>query len=310
MASPPCILTKRRGQSEVCRRRPAPLAGDPAAIPAWEAFLQDCGVRVIARIHSDYHGAADDPCSDPLVVHYLERGQDVATRPVIQRVAQIILEEVGVMSHSSIVSFVQDGVLSIPALAQALDKKPVKRVLPNGREVSQIVWEGSDLVQIARLLHNRSGELPERVDIDGPAPAWLVAALVHELHPRAVRVNSPDGFVPIGCRRPEGPEGYGAGVVKFCIEEQEAGGWLLVTCYLTDPSMPLAPHDLTRIVPPEVPMGARVVLSGRMPNWLAASLAMAYHGRAKAVALFQPGTGATVAWTHSREVLLGTVLAL
>jgi CRISPR-associated Csx3 family protein len=198
-------------------------------------------------------------------------------------------------------------VLSIPDLAQALGKEPVKRTLPNGSVVEQIVWEGGDLPKIAQLLHNRSGDMPEHVKIDGPAPAWLVAALAHECHPRAVSLNSPDGFVPVGCRRPEGP-GAGANLI-FSVEEKD-NGWLLVICRLTDPAVPLSPSDLAHIVPPAVPMGAKVILSGRMPNWLAASLAMAYHGIAKAVALFQPGTGATVAWTHSKEVRLGEVIEL
>lgn len=239
-----------------------------------------------------------------MVVHYLERGQNVAARPVIQRVAEIILQEVDTVTTSS-VSFIRGEVLFIPALAQALGKEPVERTLPNGRVVSQIVWEGADLVAISRLLHNRSGELPECVDIDGPAPAWLVTALVHELHPRTVRLNSPDGFVPVGCRR---PKGAGSGEnLEFSVEERD-GGWLMVTCQQADPSVPLDPADLGNITPPEVPMGARVILSGRMPNWLAASLAMAYHGRARAVALFQPGVGATVAWTHSKSVLLGAII--
>lgn len=198
-------------------------------------------------------------------------------------------------------------VLLVSDLAQALGKEPVKRTLPNGRVVEQVAWERSDLVQIAQLLHNCSGDLPEHVKIDGPAPAWLVAALAHECHPKAVSLNSPDGFVPVGCRRSEGA-GHGANLT-FSVEEK-GNGWLLVTCQQADPSVPLDPADLANVAPPAVPMGARVVLSGRMPNWLAASLAMTYHGIAKAVALFQPGFGATVAQTHSKDVRLGEVIEL
>jgi len=236
------------------------------------------------------------------VVHHLERGEDVSGRPVIQRVAEMILnlKEADSMSKD----IISGNVLSISALAAALGKELVKRTLPNGREVEQIVWEGCDLAKVAQLIHNCSGDLPEHVKIDGPAPAWLVAALAHECHPRAVSLNSPDGFVPVGCRR---PEGIGAGTnLVFSVEEKS--DWLLVTCQQADPSVPLDPADLADVTPPEVPMGSKVILSGRMPNWLAVSLAMAYHGVAKAVALFQPGVGATVAWTHSKEVGLGTVV--
>ena len=75
-----------------------------------------------------------------------------------------------------------------------------------------------------------------------------------------------------------------------------------------DLASPPLPEKLGEVTALELPMGAKVILSGRMPNWLAASLAMAYHGRAKAVALFQPGIGATVAWTHSQKIKLGSVV--
>lgn len=292
------------------------LSGDLYAIEEWEAFCKDCGCEILARIHSDYHALGDDPMSDPMVVHYLERGEDVSSRPTIQRVAEIILSRQVALSRvqdvinnnnkeeNNMFNF-NNNILSITTLAQALNKEKVERTLPNGMVVEQIVWEGSDLVAISRLLHNASGEMPEVVKIDGPAPAWLVAALVHECHPRHVQVNSPDGFVAIGCRQPEG-NGSGENL-EFSLETRE-DGWVVVTCQQADPSIPLDPRKLGEVTPPEVPMGTKIVLSGRMPNWLAASLAMAYHGRAKAVALFQPGIGATVAWTHSQEVELGSVV--
>lgn len=199
---------------------------------------------------------------------------------------------------------IEDGVLSVPKLAEALGKRPEKRVLPNGCEVEQIIWKGEDLKEISRLLHNVSSDLPESVDIDGAAPAWLVAAVAHELHPRACRVNSPDGFVPVGCRRPDGADS--GENLRFAVAE--FGGWHVVHAEQADPSVPLDPAKLSEVAPPEVPMGAKVVLSGRMPNWLAASLAMAYHGRTKGVAVYQPGTGATVVQTHCPEVELGTVV--
>jgi len=284
------------------------LSGALDAIEEWEAFANSCGCEILARIHSNYHASEDDPMSDPMVVHHLERGENVSCRPTIQRVAEIILSRVQDTAKNDKEDNnmnMNNDILSITTLAQALGKEKVERTLPNGMVVQQIVWEGNDLVAISRLLHNASGEMPEVVKIDGPAPAWLVAALVHECHPRHVQLNSPDGFVAVGCRRPEG-NGSGENL-EFSLETRE-DGWVVVTCQQADPSIPLSPEKLKDVAPPEVPMGARVILSGRMPNWLAASLAMAYHGRAKAVALFQPGTGATVAWTHSQEVELGSVV--
>lgn len=286
------------------------LAGDLQAVPEWKTFLEDCGVSVLATIHSDYHGQMDTVDGPILSVHYLERGQDVSSRPVINKIAAMLLDMVKnrVRPEPEMAGSGEKGEknmkIKINELANQLGKEAVERTLPNGKTISQIVWEGSDLPEVSRLLHNISATLPEVVDIDGAAPAWLVAALVHECHPRSVRLNSPDGFVPVGVKAPEG-SGSGPNL-EFVVEDR--GDWTWITCQQVDPSVPLSPGDLNEVVPPEVPMGAKVVLSGRMPNWLASSLAMAYHGQAKAVALFQPGTGATVAWTHSREVSLGEVI--
>lgn len=197
--------------------------------------------------------------------------------------------------------------ITIEEIARLIGKEPETRTLPNGRVISGLHWKGEDLVSIARVLHNRSQQFGPVVDLDGPAPGWLVTAIVHELHPRAVRVNSPDGFVAIGCQKPSG-SGTGPNL-EFQVTEGP-DGWLVVEARAIDPSVPFSPCDLDAVVPPGVPFGSKVILSGRLPNWMLASLAMAYHGLAKAVACFQPGVGATVAITHSQDVRLGEVIPL
>lgn len=200
-----------------------------------------------------------------------------------------------------------NNVLTIEEVARMIQKEPETRTLPDGRVVSGLLWKGEDLVAIARVLHNRSAEFPEVVHLDGPAPAWLITALVHELHPRFVRVNSPDGFVAIGCQKPSG-EGSGPNL-RFEVRPGP-DGFVVVHAEALDPSEPFSPEDLDKVVPPAVKFGSRVIISGRLPHWMTASLAMAYHGIAKAIACYQPGVGATVAITHSREVRLGEVIPL
>lgn len=285
------------------------LSGDVSAIQPWQAFCQEIGLKTLAVLHSDYRGTVDVVDSDILVVHHLERGEDCSTRPAIQKVAQIVLDQVGEqetkMTTNSGFSFLSDqGVLSIAALAIELGKSEIERTLPNGKVVKQLTWDGEDLVAIAELLHHRSVELPPVVKIDGAAPAWLVSALVHECHPRQAALNSPDGFVDVTCRR---ARGNGEGLEFVVRPHATAEGWTVVEFKL-NPSVPLAPADLATIAPPALPMGAKVVISGRGPNWLLASLAMGYHGTTKAVACFQPGTGSTVCMTHSSEVGLGAVI--
>lgn len=269
------------------------LAGDLGKVAEWQQFLDSCGVEVVAVINSNYNGEKDDVVSNPMVVHHLERGDEsVSSRPAILAVAEKILKlSLETSMSNSELSF---SPLKISAVAEACG------ITKNER--GQYSWAGSDLPKLAELLHHRSAEMPEVVQIDGAAPGFLVVALTHECHPREVELNSPDGYVRVGCRK---PEGTGAGI-EFRISDGP-DGYTAVEGVL-NPSVPLKPEQLLQIAPPLLPMGSKVILSGRIPNWLMASLAMSYHGATKAVATFQPGVGATVCMTHTAAVQLGALI--
>ncbi len=73
------------------------LAGDPSKMPEWREFAKKVGLVVVAEIFSDYHGTEDTVegvAQDGILrgsVHHLERGEQVATRPMIQRLAEHLL---------------------------------------------------------------------------------------------------------------------------------------------------------------------------------------------------------------------------
>lgn len=317
----PCVLVDVGGRMTAENRRIMAecdfaiiLAGDPAAIGEWRNFCSECGLAVIAELHSDYRGRKDVvECESPVVrgsVHHLERGEDVTSRPAIEAVGRLInrlLDEQRREREKKMDNIVNAITVLIAELAVALGKQKVKKTLPNGKVIETIEWLGEDLRSLSRLLHSKSAEYAGKdVRIDGGAPGFLVAALVHELHPADVSVNSPDGFIPIRCQSPEG-DGRGDNL-RFRVEDR--GDFTLVTAEQQDPSRPLDPAKLGEIAPPDVPMGTIVVLNGRMPHWLLASLGMSYHGRTKAVAANQPGLGATVFMTHSASVELGSMITV
>ncbi len=72
------------------------LAGDVSRFPEWRAFCEKLGIKVLAEIHSDYHGQTDDvpQLGEDGVhrgsVHHLERGEPVADRPTIKALAEIL----------------------------------------------------------------------------------------------------------------------------------------------------------------------------------------------------------------------------
>ena len=71
------------------------LAGNMSCIPEWWACCQELKLQVIAKLYSDYTGKSDRIFSTtPLItgsIHYLERGQDVTNRPIIQTLAKLLV---------------------------------------------------------------------------------------------------------------------------------------------------------------------------------------------------------------------------
>lgn len=72
------------------------LAADPADFAAWLQFCQQLNLQVVAQIESCYQATADriDGIRDNVLygaVHYLERGEDLSERPMIQKLAEHLL---------------------------------------------------------------------------------------------------------------------------------------------------------------------------------------------------------------------------
>ncbi|MFA6512000.1 MAG: hypothetical protein WCV86_02680 [Patescibacteria group bacterium] len=73
------------------------LAGDMSKVAEWRTFAAKLGLTVVAEIHSDYHGTEDTVervSSDGILrgsVHHLERGEQIADRPMIRALAEHLL---------------------------------------------------------------------------------------------------------------------------------------------------------------------------------------------------------------------------
>jgi len=74
------------------------LSGDPSKMLEWREFANKIGLTVIAEIYSDYYGTEDKVegiGQDGVLrgsVHYLERGESVAERPMIKTLSKFLVE--------------------------------------------------------------------------------------------------------------------------------------------------------------------------------------------------------------------------
>jgi CRISPR-associated protein Csx3 len=72
------------------------LAANSADADKWLEFCQQLNLQVVAQLESDYHATADrlDGIQHNVLrgaVHHLERGEDLANRPIIQELARHLL---------------------------------------------------------------------------------------------------------------------------------------------------------------------------------------------------------------------------
>lgn len=200
----------------------------------------------------------------------------------------------------------REGVIEISRLARALGKEKVPR--RNGAVmVKSFFWTPEDLRDVVKILHTE--DFGRSVCVDGPCPAWLGMCITHSLHPSIVRLNSVDGYVTVGTNIPMGgvkQSYYEQGKFRWNVEKR--GDVWLVELSQSDPTKAYMPEDLMLLRPPQLPSGSLVVISGRMPNYMSSSLAMAYHHKCAACAAWQRNGTGIVVWSHSKDYVVGDVV--
>lgn len=201
-------------------------------------------------------------------------------------------------------SFEEINKIDIAELGSKIGMKAKEQTLPNGKVVKSLVWDQENLLKAVEAVKHLSEE-GKKVRITGAAPAWLVSALIHTVHPCPVSVYVPqigkDVDIPKLSHGEKNPEGE----VSFKTTEQ--GDAILIE-YNMDLPEGITTYDennLSKVVVPEIPYGKAVYLSGRGPNYLTTAIAEAYSHTNSSVSLFQPGVGYTCSITHSRNKRLG-----
>jgi len=185
-----------------------------------------------------------------------------------------------------------------------LGMEPKQQTLPNGKVINSLVWDQENLLKAVDAVKHLS-EAGKPVRITGAAPAWLVSALTHIVHPCPVSLYMPqigkDVAIPQAAHGEVNPEG------EVTFKTTEAGDSVLVEYSMELPEgvTTYDENNLPKVVVPEISQGKAVYLSGRGPNYLTVTIAEAYAHTNSSVSLFQPGVGYTCAITHSRNKKLG-----
>jgi len=270
----------------------------------WMKFGIELGLKPLAVLKSELNGLEQiESCEVPIkgTVTNLERGTYQLGSKLLGCIATELVKMIETIEKEKKEGKDMNGneaVITVDELAKQLGKAKEIKTLPNGKEVEQFVWGGADLPHVEEILRKLSAK-PGSYVMDGAAPAFLGVTFAHGIHPQGASFNDPRlGHVGIANRD---PEGFGAGKnLKFSVKENEE--FSFVEFEIIGGIFDVA--DLDGVRSPAVNTKKGVVISGRGPNWLTASLAMGYH-TARWVALWQPGSGATVAMTHYPSRKLG-----
>ena len=190
--------------------------------------------------------------------------------------------------------------IDIAELGASIGMEAKEQTLPNGKVVKSLVWDQENLQKAVKQVKSLSSE-GKPVRITGAAPAWLVSALTHTVHPCPVSVYMPQIGKDVDIPQLAHGEKNDEGEVSF--KTTEKGDSVLIE-YSMDCDV-YDENNLSKVVVPEIAEGKAVYISGRGPNYLTVAVAEAYAHTNSSVSLFQPGVGYTCSITHSRNKNLG-----
>jgi CRISPR-associated protein Csx3 len=255
----------------------------------WREFGESLGLRCLAVLKSVLHGEEVIESTDlPVrgVITNLERGTYQLESPLLNVIASQLIEQIQKEEEK------MTGKLDINTLVGADHPRT-----PNGN----IYWQPDRLSEYIAALPQGQQE----VHFDGAGPTWLYGALVHAVHPAWAYLNDPRiGEIRIPAIR---PRVGGDPVLDWKVED--CGEYTFVEYTIREGIIDV--DELESIVPPEVDFRKGVVVSGKGPIWLSATIIMAYHVTPW-VASFAPQLGgAVVVMRHYKKApALGVVIPI
>lgn len=276
------------------------LAGDLGRVDEWIGFADELGLPVVAKLHSHYTASHDTilKTGDTVVAstHFLERGTGDKDRKSIAHVAELLTrlaqENAPYWQREAEKRLAADEVELVPReIAMGLGRVEKVKVLPNGQEVRAVEFEAEDAQALYAVMEGMVEG--KTVKIDGFVRGWEFTAMTFAAlanGAEGVEQNSPNGFVAvrpleIGDRSTEG--------VSYECKTLEDGSTFIDIVL----DGPIAPELLNTLQVPRL-TSEQVVISGKIPHWLRASVAVTYAKTCEQVAIFTPGEGNVTVWAH------------
>lgn len=261
----------------------------------WRELVDRHGVPVVAELSSDLRGENRLAASDPIVrgtLAGLER-RSTASGPafdaLVDRLAALFPDREALRSRH---------LAAAPAeIELVVDLDRLARTLGVPLQGEQPIWQPEHLPALVDYLPAATP-----LAVYGRGVTWVIATLARLAHPAPFfSFDTRLGWVQARPLRLD--EAPGGSQVRYHVDR--SAGVFRLTIDLVDHYVDY--DELEQMTAPPVPDGVGVVLSGKLPLWLFASLAISYQA-VPWLALYQPTSGGSVVIASSTgQPPLGTL---
>lgn len=268
--------------------RPQPAERD------WHAIVSDHRLHLLADLISDLDGFPTLEAREPIIrgtLSGLNRGSTVQGEPfesLVERLITLFLPTTKSLCQTHTAKAPTELVLNLPQLLDSL--------FPGCLD-----WTPE---MLPRLL----AEVPAQTPLSayGRAAHWIYTALALHAHPAPfAQFDARLGWVePLSLRSGSGLQ------EEIAFEAEKREQWTLLHCTLRTPNLTYDPSNAPHV--PLLPRGKGLILNGRLPLWLATSLAHFYEqeGLPWIAGYYPQKQGAVVVSSHVSDYSPGDILPL
>lgn len=260
----------------------------------WEDFGLELGLQLVASFDSSLEGEdridEEQPVLRGLVTGLIREDRAIQS-PAARALADVLIEKSGVLGWTAANKKQEReekmATINLNSLAEqigvvSVDREITDRGTGQKKLVKSFNWSASDLPAACKAAGEYATE-PEVV-LDGGAPAFLYSALVHAVHPAPVYTADPkvDGgklFIP------DLPmDGAGNDILNWTVEEREDHTFVEFAI----PGDIFDEDDLVKIILPAVCPTKGLVISGKGPIYIHATITRSYCHKVRWTATFAP----------------------
>lgn len=274
------------------------VAGTANGLAEWRALVERHGLTILAEVQSSLTAPDAIDATEPVIrgrIHGLERHESVAgpmLEALTDRLARLFAYTPAALRETHLESAPAELVVEIDRLGRTLG-------LVRDDEVR---WEPGDLPSLLAYL-----PAGEPLAVYGRGPNWLYVALALHAFPQPFyQFDARLGWVQptpvqIGQVAEPSPLGYE-------LAELPDGRLLAISVHKANKYLDYS--EVTGIAAPAVDQTQGLVLSGPLPHWLMAGLALAYRQRPWLAVYQPPLMGAVVVATAKESHPVGSLLKI